>query len=110
MLPVSIAIFDAPVLQSDQWYLYAHSRKLSITLLYLSSILGSSGTFVLAAACRVPGKSAVPAERTLPILDQSSAFCSVHMKDKKAEIMFEVEATEESGGVCDCCGNQTRTV
>ncbi|MGZ9812080.1 hypothetical protein ACXN5S_16580 [Pseudoroseicyclus sp. H15] len=24
--------------------------------------------------------------------------------------MFEVEPTEESGGVCDCCGNQTRTV
>jgi hypothetical protein len=25
-------------------------------------------------------------------------------------MMFEVEPTEESGGVCDCCGNQTRTV
>ena len=24
--------------------------------------------------------------------------------------MFEVEPREESGGVCDCCGNQTRTV
>ena len=25
-------------------------------------------------------------------------------------MMFEVEPTEESVGVCDCCGNQTRTV
>ena len=24
--------------------------------------------------------------------------------------MYEVEPTDESGGVCDCCGNQTRTV
>ncbi len=24
--------------------------------------------------------------------------------------MFEVEPTEESGGFCDCCGNQTRSV
>lgn len=24
--------------------------------------------------------------------------------------MFEVEPTEESDGVCDCCGSQTRTV
>ena len=44
------------------------------------------------------------------MLDQSPSFCSVHMKDKKAEIMFEIEPTEESGGVCDCCSNQTRTV
>ena len=49
-------------------------------------------------------------KRPLPMLDQSSEFCSVHMNDKKAEVMFEVEPTEESGGVCDCCGNQTRTV
>ncbi|MDD7974011.1 hypothetical protein [Roseinatronobacter alkalisoli] len=27
-----------------------------------------------------------------------------------AKIVFEVEPTEESGGFCDCCGNQTRTV
>jgi hypothetical protein len=32
------------------------------------------------------------------------------MKDQRAEVMFEVEPTEESGGVCDCCGNQTRSV
>ncbi len=25
-------------------------------------------------------------------------------------MMFEIEPTEESGGICDCCGNQTRTV
>lgn len=24
--------------------------------------------------------------------------------------MFEVEPSEESGGFCDCCGNQTRTI
>lgn len=46
----------------------------------------------------------------LPILDYSSAFCSIHLREKKAEMMFEVEPTEESDGVCDCCGSQTRTV
>lgn len=28
----------------------------------------------------------------------------------EAKLMLEVEPTEESGGFCDCCGNQTRSV